>query len=79
MQRFPAGEIDVRLDIHGGRIASRAILRRLHGACEVSELEARLRGCVYERGALSAALAEVDVRDYFGDISAEDVLELLAP
>lgn len=79
VRRFPAGEIDLRLDMQGGRIATVRFFGDYMGRTEVGELEARLAGLTYERRVLSAALAEVDVRDYFGDISADDVLELLAP
>jgi len=38
-----------------------------------------LRGVVYDRASLAAVLGNVDVRDYFGDIGADDVLALLSP
>ena len=49
------------------------------GRAEVSELEALLRGLVYDRDSLAAVLGNVDVREYFGDIAASDVLALLSP
>lgn len=78
-QRFPAGEIDVRLDVHGGRITGARFFGDFMGRSEVVELESRLQGLVYERAALAEALAEVDVRQYFGEIDQADVLGLLAP
>lgn len=79
VQRFPAGEIDVRLDVQGGRIAAVRFFGDYMGRSEVAELEGRFAGLTYERGALSAALAEVDVSDYFGEIGHDQLLELLAP
>lgn len=78
-QRFPAGEIDVRLDVQGGRISGARFFGDFMGRTEVSELEAQLPGLVYDRAALIEALADVDMRQYFGDIGHDDVLSLLAP
>jgi lipoate---protein ligase len=78
-QRFAAGEIDARLDVHGGHITAARFFGDYMGRVEVSELEALLRGTVYDRESLTAVLGNVDVRDYFGDIAAGDVLALLSP
>ena len=79
VQRFAAGEIDVRLDVHGGLITGAKFFGDFMGRAEVAALEARLHGLTYERGAIAAALAGVDLRQYFGDIAYDDVLALLAP
>ena len=62
-----------------GRIASIRCFGDYMGRAEVSELETLLCGVVYDRESLAAVLGNVDVRDYFGDIAAEEVLALLAP
>ncbi|MEP7065821.1 MAG: lipoate--protein ligase [Gemmatimonadota bacterium] len=79
VQRFPAGEIDARLDVHGGRITAVRFFGDYMGRAEVSELETLLRGTVYNRDALAAVLDSVDVREYFGDIGSDDVLALVSP
>jgi lipoate---protein ligase len=79
VQRFPAGEIDARLDVHGGRITAARFFGDYMGRAEVGELEALLRGVVYDRESLTAVLGNVDLREYFGDIAASDVLALLTP
>jgi lipoate---protein ligase len=79
VQRFPAGEIDARLDVHGGRITAARFFGDYMGRAEVGELEALLRGVVYDRASLTAVLGNVDLREYFGDIAASDVLALLSP
>jgi lipoate-protein ligase A len=73
-QRFPAGEIDVRLDVQQGRIASARIFGDFMGREDVAELERRLAGVRYDRASVAAALAGIDVRDYFGDVDPEAVL-----
>jgi lipoate-protein ligase A len=79
VQRFPAGEIDARLDVHGGRVTGVRFFGDFMGRAEVSELEARLGGLIYDRESLTAALGAVDVREFFGDISRDEVLDLIAP
>jgi lipoate-protein ligase A len=79
VQRFPAGEIDARLDVHGGRITAARFFGDYMGRAEVGELEGLLRGLVYDRQSLAAVLSNVDVREYFGDIADADVLALLSP
>ncbi|HEU4564456.1 MAG TPA: lipoate--protein ligase [Gemmatimonadaceae bacterium] len=76
-RRFPAGEIDVRLDVQQGRIAGIRIFGDFMGRAEVGSLEARLAGVPYERGAIEEALAGVSLADYFGEVSAAEVMDVL--
>lgn len=78
-RRFPAGEIDVRLDVQQGRIAAVRIFGDFMGREDVGALEARLLGIPYDRTAVLAALEGIVVADYFGDVPAHEVLELVAP
>jgi len=79
VQRFAAGEIDARLDVHGGRITGARFFGDYMGRAEVGELENLLRGLVYDRQSLAAVLGNVDVREYFGDVATADVLALISP
>ena len=78
-QRFPAGEIDVRLDVEQGRIESVRIFGDFMGRRDVAELEARLRGVAYDRDAMLATIGDADLATYFGDVSRDEVLGLLLP
>ncbi|HEY0970083.1 MAG TPA: lipoate--protein ligase [Gemmatimonadales bacterium] len=78
-RRFPAGEIDVRLDVQQGRIAGIRIFGDFMGQSDVAALEARLTGLLYDADEITAALDGMSMRDYFGDVSDDDVLELLVP
>jgi lipoate-protein ligase A len=78
-RRFPAGELDVRLDVREGRIASARIFGDFMGREDVAALEARLVGLPYDRTDVMHALRDVDPSDYFGDVPREDVLALLTP
>jgi lipoate-protein ligase A len=78
-RRFPAGEIDVRLDVQDGRIASARIFGDFMGRRDVSDVEQLLVGLPYERVAIDRALAELEISDYVGQVERRDVLELLSP
>ena len=78
-QRCPAGEIDVRLDVKNGQIASIRFFGDYMGRVDVGELETLLTGVEYDRGPIAAALGDTPLADYFGDIPANAVLDLLTP
>ncbi len=76
-QRFPAGEIDARIDVHEGRIAAIRLFGDFMGQRDVAELEARLVGLPYDRVAVAAALEGADVGSYFGDMTIANVLDVV--
>lgn len=76
-RRFPAGEIDARIDVQAGRIEALRLFGDFMGRRDVGELEARLRGVPYERPAIAAALQGVDVAAYFGEISADELVSTI--
>jgi lipoate-protein ligase A len=77
-RRFPAGEIDVRINVVAGRIAGVRIFGDFMGREEVAELEALMLGVAYDRDSIAAALDGVQLDDYFGDVPATEALELLS-
>ena len=77
--RFPGGEIDMRLDIQDGRIAAIRLFGDYMGSGDVSEVEKRLVGLPYDRDAIVAALADLDLGAFFGKIGREEVLEVIVP
>lgn len=76
-RRFAAGEIDARIDVQEGRIASVRFFGDYFGRAEIGELEARLHGVRYERRAVEAALDSVDLTEYFGAVSRDELVELV--
>jgi len=76
-RRFDAGEIDLRLDVHEGRVEALTVYGDFLGSAPVEELAELLRGVRYEPGDLSRCLAEVDLGRYFGAIAREDFLGLV--
>ena len=77
-RRFPAGEIDARIDVQEGRIAGIRFFGDYMGRDDVGVLETLLVGVRYDRDSVSAALDGVDVSAFFGDISREDVIGVVA-
>jgi lipoate-protein ligase A len=76
-QRFPAGEIDVRIDVQEGLIAGLRFFGDFIGQSEVAGLEERLRGVRYDRESIEAALRPLDVVEYFGPVTRDDLVGLL--
>jgi lipoate-protein ligase A len=78
-QRFPSGEIDVRLDVQENRIAGIRIFGDFMGRLDVAELEAMLLGLPFERDVILGALEAVNLNDYFGDVPRDEVVVLFHP
>lgn len=76
-RRFPAGEIDLRIDVQEGRISGLKVFGDFMGSADVADLEALLRGVRYDPDDLAAALEDVDVSRFFGPVEKREFLELL--
>jgi lipoate---protein ligase len=76
--RFTAGEIDVRVNVESGRVAAVRIFGDFMGREDVAELEALMIGVRYDYASIAAALSDVDLDSYFGDIPPDEALALLA-
>ncbi|SFB96013.1 lipoate-protein ligase A [Bacillus sp. OV322] len=75
--RFPAGSIDVRLEVNKGIIEDCKIYGDFFGVGDVQDLEERLKGIRYEKAAIESALDDIQVSHYFGNISKEDLINLI--
>lgn len=75
--RYSFGEIDVRLQIMRGHIQSCTIYGDFFSNADMSKLTAQLTGIAYERQALAAAIADLDLGHYFADLSPQAFLQLL--
>jgi lipoate-protein ligase A len=76
-QRFPFGEIDVRIDVREGLVAGVRFFGDYIGLEEVAGLERRLEGVRYDREAIDAALGGVELAAYFGPVERSELLALL--
>lgn len=75
--RFPAGSIDLKLQVSKGKIEEAAIFGDFFGVGDMADVEKRLIGVDYSRTAIDEALADIDIPTYFGGVTREDFLSLI--
>ncbi|MCA9972208.1 MAG: lipoate--protein ligase [Anaerolineales bacterium] len=75
--KTPAGSVDVRIDVTGGRVQGIRFLGNFASRRDVAELEAALVGVAYERAALETAVAPLDLTPYFGEMEKGAFVRLL--
>lgn len=75
--KFPAGLVDVRLDVQKGIIENCKIYGDFFGLGDIKDLEAKLIGIRHDRKAIEDVLKDVDVSYYLGKITREDFINLL--
>lgn len=75
--RFPAGSIDVRLEVNKGIIENCKIYGDFFGVGDVSEIEEKLTGTRYEKNEIEKVLADIDTTHYFGKVPKEEFLNLI--
>jgi len=76
-KRFPIGEIDLRVFVEKGYITDFKIYGDFFGKDPVSDIEQLMTGIRYERADIIEKLKDIDVKDYFGDVSKEEFIELI--
>lgn len=77
VHKFPAGLVDVRMNVSKGKITDCKIYGDFFGVGDVSVIEEALTGVRYEKEALSEALFSIDVPHYLGKISKDEFLDLI--
>ncbi|WP_336990505.1 lipoate--protein ligase [Bacillus infantis] len=75
--RFPVGQIDVRLDVNKGIIGNCKIFGDFFGVGDVAVIEEKLSGLRYEKAAIEEALAGINIKHYFGNVTKEDFINLV--
>lgn len=76
--RYVGGTIEAWIDIgRGGIIENICFYGDFFGQCEVAELENSLKNTPYEPQALRQVLSEININDYFVNITLDDLLYLL--
>ncbi|MGL4697573.1 lipoate--protein ligase [Enterococcus larvae] len=75
--RFPIGSIEVRMDVEDGLIKDIKVYGDFFGLGEINDVEKKLMGIKYEKQAISEAVAEIDVKKYFGNIEKREFIDLL--
>lgn len=75
--RFDIGTIEARLNIVNGKIHEAKIFGDFFGVRDVAELEEKLVGVPYTREAVAEVLQNIELKNYFGNIDAEQFIQLL--
>lgn len=63
--------------MEGGRIAAIRLFGDYMGRLDVSELENTLRGTAYDRPSVAAALGDIRISDYVGEVALADLLDVI--
>lgn len=74
--KVPAGFIEVHLDVIKGTIEKAKIFGDFFAPKPIKELEARLVGMKHEEEELRTVLESVELSDYFGKVTVEEVMEV---
>lgn len=76
-RRFSFGSIELRMSVTEGRITALEFGGDFFGRRDAGELAARLCGVEYSPDIIAAALDTVDVGEYIGGASREDIMGLI--
>lgn len=75
--KFPAGLVDVRLNVKNGIIEECKIYGDFFGIGDIKDLEDKLTGLRHDRKTIEEALEDFPVSHYLGKISKEDFINLI--
>ncbi|NHM74521.1 lipoate--protein ligase [Staphylococcus sp. 11007852] len=75
--KFEKGFIQIKLDVKKGRIEHAKIFGDFFGEGNVTELEHALEGVLHQKESIKEALVDYDFYYYFGDISKEEIIDLM--
>ncbi len=76
-KRFPGGEMEFVFSLNNGCIADCGINGDFLGLYGVDDVEEVLNGTLYEYEAVKNVLFEMEIADYFGSITYEQILECM--
>lgn len=76
-KKFSAGNLEVFMNVTGGKIRGTRIFGDFFGECEVSDIENSLTDLPYEESAIRKKISEFELSLYFSGIGIDDLLSLL--
>ncbi|SFF02338.1 lipoate--protein ligase [Alteribacillus iranensis] len=76
-KKFPAGLIDIRFNVRKGYIQHCKIYGDFFGVKDIKDVELALSGTKYEPASIRKSLTPFHMQDYFGDITADQITELI--
>ena len=75
--RTKAGTLEFYLNVAKGKIDQLRVFGDFFGRKELKLLEDGMKGIAHKEDVVLKALQELDVPSFFGDVSAEEILEAL--
>lgn len=75
--RFPIGSIDFSFNVEEGRIKEAKIFGDFFGLGDISDVETALIGTRYTKQDVREVLEGLDLKKYFGNVTAEELVENL--
>ncbi|MGX4686778.1 lipoate--protein ligase [Vagococcus sp. JNUCC 83] len=76
-KRFPIGSIEAKMNVSDGEIKEIRIFGDFFGLGQIADVEDILTGVKYDKESIIKAVETIDVKKYFGNIEAKDLVELL--
>jgi lipoate-protein ligase A len=76
-RKWDGGIFETRIEVIKGRIEQIAFYGDFLAVCPMEEITAQFIGVVFSRDAVDAVLANISIRNYFGGISKEEILETM--
>lgn len=77
VERFPIGEIDIRIWVEKGHIDEFKIYGDFFGFRPIEDFEQLMVGLRYELDDIKKAIGNIELKDYFGNVDKEDFVELI--
>lgn len=77
MEKFPFGIVDARIDVQKGIISNIRIFGDFFVREEIETLEDALKGVKYDRTEILKALGNVNIQDYFNNMTPEEFADFL--
>lgn len=76
-ERTSVGTVEVKLNVDKGVITDARIYGDFFGLGEISDVEEALKGTNYEKSSLQETLNTLDLSSYFGNIEAEELVDVI--
>ncbi|GAB6087014.1 lipoate--protein ligase [Alkaliphilus crotonatoxidans] len=76
-KRFTGGLLDIRFDVQQGKISQLKIYGDFLSSSDVSGLEERLTGLTYEETAITDGLKDLELSNFLGQITLDELIECL--
>ena len=76
-QRFSIGSVEFKMNVDKGFIQDIRIFGDFFGLGDISDVEERLNGIKYDVTSISEALDDINIKNYFGNITKEELIHLI--